>query len=85
MKGNHIRTIELEVNPPKSLALIGGDDAVWVVVPIQWWNLAMLVWWFFAPYDKKAYVHLTTVDGVTYRARAFRMARRFIRVKGQIM
>jgi hypothetical protein len=76
-----VRTIELEGNAPQQLALIGSDDSVWVVVHIAWWNLAMMVWWFFAPFDKKAYVLLTTVDGTKYRAKAFRMANRFIRVR----
>ncbi len=79
-------SVELELSGTKDLALIGGDDSVWLVVPIRWWDFATLLFWLFAPVDRKGSVVLTIKDspGVEkkVRFRAVRVATRHIRVRG---
>lgn len=77
-----LKTIELELAGTKDLALIGADDSIWLVVPLRWWDLATLFWWFLCPKDKKATVRLTLVDGKKVSFRAVRVASRHVRVRG---
>lgn len=78
-----LKSVELEIAGTKDLALISGaDDSVWLVVPHRWWDLATLLWWVFAPNDKKARVKLTMADGAKVSFRAIRVATRHVRVRG---
>lgn len=77
-----LRSVELEVEGTKDLALIGADNSVWLVVPLRWWDLATLIWWLFAPSDKKAQVTLTLGDNSKVKFRAVRVATRHVRVRG---
>lgn len=77
-----MKSIEVEVEGARDLALIGSDDSVWLVVPLRWWDLSVLVWWLFAPLDRKARVTLTMGGGQKVRFRAIRVASRHVRVRG---
>jgi hypothetical protein len=77
-----LKQIELELEGTKDLALIANDDSIWLVVPIRWWDLATLVWWVFAPSDRKAGVTLKMHDGSKVRFRAVRVASKHVRVRG---
>lgn len=85
-----LKTIELELEGTRDLALISADDAVWLVVPIRWWDLSTLLFWLFAPNDKKARVSLTITekgqDGARTRVSfwAMRVAKRHMRVRGLV-
>jgi hypothetical protein len=80
-----LKEVELETTGTKDLALIGNNDAVWLVVPLRWWDLATLVFWLFLPSDRKAWVTLTMHDGKKARFRAVRVASRFVRVRGNVL
>jgi hypothetical protein len=78
-----LKTIELEVEGTKDLALISlAIDSVWLVVPLRWWDLSTLIWWFFAPADKKARVRLTLHGGEKVSFPAIRVASRHVHVRG---
>lgn len=81
-----LKSIELELEGTKDLALVGGDDSVWLVVPIRWWDLATLLFWLFLPADRKGHAMLTIKDspGVEkkVRFRVVRVATRYVRVRG---
>jgi len=62
-------------------ALIASDDSVWVAVKIRWWDLAVLLWWWLCPADRKAWTTLTVKDGKSVRTRAIRIAKRHIRIR----
>lgn len=78
-----LKSIELELEGVKDLALISrADDSIWLVVPIRWWDLATLIWWFFCPSDKRAKVRLTLHDGSKVSCRAMRVASRHVFIRG---
>ncbi len=79
-----LKSIELEVQGAKDLALINNaDDSVWLVVPLRWWDLATLLFWFFVPTDKKANVSLAFHGSAKkVKFKAVRVATRFVRVRG---
>lgn len=78
-----LKSIEVEVAGIKDLALISQrDDSVWIVVPLRWWDLATLVWYFFCPADRKAKIKLTLEDKSVVRCTAIRVASRHIRIRG---
>lgn len=77
-----LKQIEVEVAGTTDLALIGQNDAVWLVVPLRWWDLATLLWWLFVPVDKKAKVKLNLADGSKVSLRAVRVASKHVRVRG---
>lgn len=57
-----LKSVEIELEGTRDLALIGGDDSVWLVVPIRWWDLATLMFWAFVPKDRRSSVTLTIKD-----------------------
>jgi hypothetical protein len=77
-----LKSIELEIEGTKDLALISGNDEVWLVVNRRWWDLATLIWWFFVPMDKRARVKLTIADGKKVSFWAVRVATRHVRIRG---
>lgn len=77
-----VKEISVEVAGAKDLALIGNDDAVWLVVPLRWWDLSCLLFWFFLPADRRAYVTLRMGGGERVRLRAARVATKHVRVSG---
>lgn len=78
-----LKSIALEVEGARDLALISSNDAVWLVVPLRWWDLATLVWWLFVPADRKAKNVMLTLDsGERVKFRAVRVASRHMRVRG---
>jgi hypothetical protein len=78
-----LKTVEVEVEGTRDLALISSaDDSVWLVVPLRWWDLSTLLWWVFAPADRKARVALTLGGGERVSFRAVRVASRHVRVRG---
>jgi hypothetical protein len=83
-----LKSIELEVEGTKDLALLAADDSVWLVIPIRWYDLATIIWWLLAPADRRANVTLTTKAGTEtqkVKFRAMRVASRHIRVRGVIV
>lgn len=79
-----LKTIEIETEHVKDLALIASDDAVWLVVPWRWWDFATLLWWAFCPQDRRAKVKLTLTSEEKVSFRAIRVAKRYVRVRGTI-
>jgi hypothetical protein len=78
-----LKAIELELSGTRDLALISErDSSVWLAVPLRWWDLATLIWWLFAPADRKAEVRLTLGDGSKVKLKAVRVASRHVRVRG---
>ena len=77
-----LKSVEVQVEGTKDLALIGTDNSVWLVVPLRWWDFSTLLWWFFAPSDRKARVTLTIGDGTKVTFRAIRVASRHVRARG---
>jgi hypothetical protein len=80
-----LKAVELEFSGTKDLALIGGDDSVWLVVPMRWWDLATLFFWLFLPTDRKSSVTLTLSEeggSKKVKFKAVRVATRFVRVRG---
>ena len=78
-----LKTVEVEVDGARDLALVSSaDDSVWLVVPLRWWDLSTLLWWYFAPVDRKARVVLTMGGGEKVSFRAVRVATRHVRVRG---
>ena len=77
-----VKSVEVEIEGTKDLALIARNDSVWLVVPLRWWDFATLVWWLFAPADRKARVTLTLAGGERVSFRAVRVASRHVRVRG---
>lgn len=75
-----VRSVELDLSGLADLALVKGDDSVWLVVPLRWWDLATLVWWLFCPADRKAKVMLTLTDGSKVVTKAVRVASKHVRV-----
>ena len=71
---------ELDSSQQDGTALIHTDDSVWVVLCPQFWDLATWLWWWLAPLNGKAWVHLKTSDGCKIRARAVRVARSHVRI-----
>jgi hypothetical protein len=79
-----LKEIELERDGTKDLALIDSQDAVWLVVPFRWWDLATLLFWFFCPADRKARAKLTLTSGEKVSFRVVRVASRHIRIRGVV-
>jgi len=79
-----IKSVEVEVEGARDLALIARDDSIWLVVPLRWWDLATLVWWLFALADRKAKIKLNLTTGTHVRMRAVRVASRHVRVRGLV-
>ena len=78
-----LKTVEVEVEGARDLALnSSADDSVWLVVPLRWWDLSTLLWWIFAPADRKARVVLTMGGGERVPFRAVRGASKHVRVRG---
>jgi hypothetical protein len=77
-----LKSIELEVEGAKDLALIDSQDGVWLVVPIRWWDFATLIWWLLCPSDRKANIHLRLTNEQKINAKAVRVATRHVRVRG---
>jgi hypothetical protein len=77
-----LKSVELQLAGVEDLALIGGDDSIWLVVPLRWWDLATLLWWLFVPADRKAGVTLTLGGGSKVSFKAVRVATRHVRVRG---
>ena len=78
-----LKSIELELEGTKDLALISRDDSVWLVVPLRWWDLSTIVWWLFVPTDRKTKnVCLTMAGGEKVKFRAVRVASRHVRIRG---
>jgi hypothetical protein len=77
-----VKSVELKLEGLVDLALVGGDDSVWLVVPLRWWDLATWVWWFMCPADRKAKVALTLMDGKKVNVKAVRVAVKHVRVRG---
>jgi hypothetical protein len=79
-----LKSLEIEVEGAKDLALVASDNSVWLVIPIRWWDLSTLIWWLFCPSDKKAKVKLRTTDEQKVSFWAARVATRHVRVTGRI-
>ena len=78
-----LKQIEVELEGTKDLALVNKkDNSVWLVVPVRWWDLANLIWWFFIPADKKARSILTLRDGSKVKMRVVRVATRHAFIRG---
>lgn len=77
-----VKSIEVELEGTKDLALISSDDSVWLVVPLRWWDFATLLWWLLCPADRKSKVTLTLTDKKKVQFRAVRIASRHIRARG---
>ena len=76
-----LKQIEMHLDGATDLALISADNAVWLVVPLRWWDLATLLWWFLTPIDKKAKAKLTLGDGMKVQVRLVRVATKHARVR----
>ena len=77
-----LKSIEVQVEGTKDLALISAaDDSVWLVVPLRWWESSTLLWWLFAPTDRKARVSLILFGGERASFRAMRVASRHVRIR----
>ena len=78
-----LKTVEVQVEGTRDLALVSSaDDSVWLVVPMRWWDFSTLIWWLFAPMDRKARVKLTLGGGEKVSFRAIRVASRHVRIRG---
>jgi len=78
-----LKTVDVTVEGTRDLALISSaDDSVWLVVPLRWWDLSTLLWWVFAPADRRSRVTLTMDGGEKVSFRAVRVASRHVRVRG---
>jgi len=78
-----LKSVEVEVEGTRDLALVSSaDDSVWLIVPLRWWDLSTLIWWLFAPADRKAQVKLTLGNGTKVSFRAVRVASRHVRIRG---
>lgn len=77
-----VKSVELQLDGINDLALLGQDDSIWLVVPLRWWDLATVIWWWMCPADKRAKVTLTMVDGKKVNVRAIRVATKHVRVRG---
>jgi hypothetical protein len=77
-----LKQIKIEVKGARDLALISSDDSVWLVVPLRWWDLSTLLFWFFLPVDKKADIDIQTTSGEKVAVKAVRVAKRHIKVRG---
>ncbi len=85
----HLKSIAIEHAGTRDLALIDGADAVWLVIPLRWWDLATLFFWLLLPADRKAKVKMTIRDAErdttnTVSMFAVRVASRHARVRGTI-
>jgi len=78
----HVRSLALEVQGVRDLALIDSDDGVWIVVRARWYDIATWAWYWLTPSDQRAIVKLGCSDGTKLRTRAVRVATRHARVKG---
>lgn len=76
-----VKSVELDLAGLSDLALVSGDNSVWLVVPLRWWDLATLFWWLFCPADRKAKVTLTLTDGMKVSVKAVRVATKHVRVR----
>jgi len=77
-----VKEVALTLSGLNDLALIGNDDAVWLVVPLRWWDLSTLLWWAFCPADRKAKVGLTLGNGAKVTVSAIRVATKHVQVRG---
>lgn len=65
------------------VAMVASDDSVWIVVQPPWWDIATRLWWWLAPTQQKAVVHLNTAKGKV-RVRALCLATHHVRLSGSI-
>jgi hypothetical protein len=76
-----VKTIEYDVGEYHGTALIASDDSIWIAINPKWWDLATFLWWWFCPYDRKAWVVLNTTQGRTVRTKAIRVATKHVRIR----
>ncbi len=79
-----VKSVEIEVEGAKDLALLASDDSVWLVIPLRWWDLSTLLFWLLCPADKKALVRLRMTDQEKVSFRAVRVATRHVRLSGKV-
>jgi len=77
-----VKSIAVEVEGARDLALVANNGAVWLVVPVRWWDLATLVWWVFCPADRRARVKVQLTDGSWVSCKAVRVASKHIGIRG---
>lgn len=75
-----LKSIAIDVQGAKDLALISADNSVWIVVYLHWWDLATWLWWFLTPYDARSIIRLSLTNGQTVRTMAVRVASRYIKI-----
>jgi hypothetical protein len=76
-----VKSVELDLAGLSDLALVSGDNSIWLVVPLRWWDHATLLWRLFCPADRKAKVTLTLTDGTKVSVKAVRVAAKHVRVR----
>lgn len=77
-----LKIIYLDAREHHGTALLDADDAVWVAIAPQWWDLATWAWWFLCPFDKRAFAILNTDSKRRVRVRVIRVAKRHVRFRG---
>jgi hypothetical protein len=80
---SRVKSIELEIESTRDLALIASDDAVWLVVAARWWDIATWLWWWLHPSDKRARLTLTLRDERRISVKAVRVATQHVRLRGK--
>jgi hypothetical protein len=65
--------VRVDVETIKTIAVIAKDDTVWLTHP------GWLRWWLTLP-SQRRYIVLTLANGEKYRARAVRIAKRYVRL-----
>jgi hypothetical protein len=76
--------VQVDATEQHGTALIAKDDSVWVVLAPRAWDIATWLWWWLAPSDRKRWVTLNATDGGKIRARSIRVARRHVRIRGNV-
>jgi len=56
--------------------LIRGDGTVWLLIALNWWDIATVLWWFLTPSDKRSKVRIRLEGDMSVRCHAIRVARK---------
>jgi hypothetical protein len=81
-----VKSVEVEQLATRDLALIDSKDAVWLVIPIRWWDFATVLFWLFLPGDRRARVKMKVSDAsnvvTEVKMFAVRVATKHVRIRG---
>lgn len=77
-----IEIIHRDAHSVDGLALIDAKDEVWRTFARPWWHVGAWIWFWLAP-GARRWILVRDGEGKRVRVRAFRVAKRHVRIGGR--